>query len=36
MIEELKPFNDYLNRAANEKEVIIDVHSLELVRELKL
>lgn len=36
MIEELKPFNDYLNQAANEKETIIDVHSLELVRELKL
>lgn len=36
MIEELKPFYDYLNQAANEKEVIIDVHSLEFVRELKL
>lgn len=36
MIEELEPFNDYLNQVANEKEVIIDVHSLELVRELKL
>ena len=36
MIEELKPFNDYLNQAANKKEIIIDVPSLELVRELKL
>ena len=36
MIEELKPFNDYLNQAANKKEIIIDVHSLELVRKLKL
>ena len=36
MIEELKPFNGYLNQAANEKEVIIGVYSLELVLELKL
>ena len=36
MIEELEPFNDYLNQVANEKEIIIDVHSLELVRKLKL
>ena len=36
MIEELEPFNNYLNQVANEKEVIIDVHSLELVRKLKL
>lgn len=36
MIEELKPFNDYLNQAANEKEVIIDVYPLKLVLELKL